>query len=141
MTEKEFAQIWIEKIKDGLKLFPDDFLTTAECEAIELPGKILFLNPPFFGSYQVTDDSGKVILSTDNHFKAKYVLYANRSKPAQLKIPLLEFHIYETVRDYEKHLDKFLKEMEKDFKQYYPNSKAFKRISIQAFNSLNLTRQ
>jgi hypothetical protein len=141
MTEKEFAQIWTDKIKEGLKSFPDDFLTTAECEVIELPGKILFLNPPFFGSYQVTDDSGCAILSTDNHFKAKYVLYANRYKPSQLKIPLNEFQIYETVRDYEKHLDSFLKDMEKDFRQYYPNSKAFKRISIQVFNSLNLTRQ
>ena len=49
--------------------------------------------------------------------------------------------VYETVRDYEKHLDSFLKEMEKEFKQAYPNSKGFKRISIQVFNSLNLTRQ
>ena len=141
MTEKEFAQIWTDKIKLELKSFPDDFITTAECEAIELPGKVLFLNPPFFGSYQITDESGSVIVSTDNHFKAKYLLYANRLKPLQVKIPLDELHIYETVRDYEKHLDGFLKEMEKDFKQYYPNSKAFKRISIQVFNSLNLTRQ
>ncbi len=141
MTEKEFAQIWTERIKAELKNFPDDFITTAECEMVDLPGKILFLNPPFFGSYQITDESGSAIVSTDNHFKAKYILYANRTKPAQLKLPADEMHIYETVRDYERHLDSFLKEMEKDFKQYYPNSKAFKRISIQVFNSLNLTRQ
>jgi hypothetical protein len=141
MTEKEFAQTWIDKIKVELKPFPGDFLTAAECEILELPGKILFLNPPFFGSYQITDDAGIAILSTDNHFKAKYILYANRTKPLQINIPRDEFHIYETVRDYEKHMDNFLKEMEKDFKQYFPNSKAFKRISIQVFNSLNLTRQ
>jgi hypothetical protein len=142
MTEKEFAQYWIDRIKGELKSFPDDFIPkNAMCESIKLPGKILFLNPPFFGSYQITDDSGNPILSTDNHFKAKYILYANRLKPLEIKIPDNELPLYETVRDYEKYLDAFLKEMEKNFKEYFPNSKAFKRISIQVFNSLNLTRQ
>jgi hypothetical protein len=141
MTEKEFAQNWIEKIKDGLKSFPDEFLGKVECQTITLPGTVLFLPPPFFNCYQVTNDSGETIYSTDDHFKAKYILYANRSKPTQLKIPVTDLNVYETVRDYEKHLDKFLKDMEKDFKQTFPASKGFKRISIQVFNSLNLVRQ
>ncbi|MEW6703121.1 MAG: hypothetical protein AB1298_10455 [Bacteroidota bacterium] len=141
MTEKEFAQNWIEKIRGELKTFPDDFAGSVECEVLSLPGKILFLPSPLFGSYQITDETGETYFSTDDHFKAKYIIYGNRSKPAQLKIPIKDLHIYETVRDYEKHLDTFLKEMEKEFKQIFPNSKAFKRISIQVFNSLNLTRQ
>lgn len=141
MTEKEFAQNWIEKIRGELKTFPDDFVGAVECEVLSLPGKVLALPSPLFGSYQITDETGETYFSTDDHFKAKYIIYGNRSKPSQLKIPLKDLHIYETVRDYEKHLDTFLKEMEKDFKQTFPNSKAFKRISIQVFNSLNLTRQ
>ena len=142
MSEKEFVQNWIDKIRNGLKSFPDDFISkNTACEVIPLPGKILFLNPPFFGSYQITDDSGVPILSTDNHFKAKYILYANRVKPPEVKNPTNELPLYESVRDYEKYLDSFLKEMEKNFKESFPNSKAFKRLSIQVFNSLNLVRQ
>jgi hypothetical protein len=140
MTEKEFAQNWIDKIREELKTFPNDFMGFADYEIISLPEKLLFLPPPFFNNYQITDEAGETYISTDDHFKAKYILYANRTKPAQLKIPLRDLHIYETVRDYEKYLDSFLKEMEKDFKQTFPNSKGFKRISIQVFNSLNLTR-
>lgn len=141
MTEKEFAQNWIDKIKGELKNFPDDFIAPVESEILSLPGKLLFLPPPFFNTYQITDESGETYLSTSDHYKAKYILYGNRTKPSQLKIPLRDLHIYETVRDYEKYLDLFLKAMEKDFKQTFPNSKGFKRISIQVFNSLNLTRQ
>lgn len=141
MTEKEFAQNWIEKIKTELKTFPDDFTKSADYEEVNLPGKILFLPPPFFHSYQITNEVGETIYSTDDHFKAKYILYANRLKPMIVKIPSEALAIYEAVRDYEKHLDLFLKEMEKEFKQLFPNSKGFKRISIQVFNSLNLTRQ
>ncbi|MBA4407318.1 hypothetical protein C0389_08595 [bacterium] len=141
MTEKEFSQNWIDKIRGMLKTFPDDFMGATEFEVITLPEKLLFLPPPFFNNYQITDETGETYISTDDHFKAKYILYANRTKPAQVKIPVRDLHIYETVRDYEKHLDSFLKEMEKDFKQNFPNSKGFKRISIQVFNSLNLTRQ
>ncbi len=141
MTEKEFGQKWIEKIRTELKSFPEDFAGDYEFEEIALPGKVLFLNPPFFGSYQITDENGNAIVSTDDHFKAKYVLYANRSRPLQLKIPREELHVYEAIRDYEKYLDALLREMEKEFKQFFPNSKGFKRTSIQVFNSLNLVRQ
>ncbi len=141
MTEKEFAQIWIEKIKKELKNFPGDFISGIECEVIPLPEKLLFMPPPFFNTYQITDESGETYFSTDDHFKAKYILYGNRGKPGELKIPVRDLHIYEAVRDYEKHLDSFLKEMEKEFKHDFPASKGFKRISIQVFNSLNLTRQ
>jgi len=141
MTEKEFGQKWIEKIRTELKSFPEGFVGDYEFEDITLPGKVLFLNPPFFGSYQITDENGNAIVSTDDHFKAKYVLYSNRSRPTQLKIPREELHVYEAVRDYEKYLDALLKEMEKEFKQFFPNSKGFKRTSIQVFNSLNLMRQ
>lgn len=140
MIEKEFISNWIEKVRQELKTFPDQFVKTDNCEVIKLPGKLLFLPPPLFGSYQITDDVGETIFSTDDHFKAKYVMYGNRNKPMELKIPRIDLHVYEAVRDYERHIDTFLKEMEKDFKEAFPKSRGLKSSFTQVFGSLNITR-
>ena len=140
MTEKEFAQNWTEKIKEALKSFPEDFLGNVECETITLPGTVLFLPPPFFSSYQITNEIGETIYSTGDHFKAKYIVYSNKNKPTELKIPRKDLHIYEAVRDYERHIDTFLKEMEKEFKEAFPKSRGIKSLSTQVFGSLNITR-
>ncbi|MDQ7817795.1 MAG: hypothetical protein RDU14_12290 [Melioribacteraceae bacterium] len=140
MTEKEFIEKWVDKIKSELKSFPDDFVHSEEFEEVSLPGKILFLNPPLFGSYQLSDEAGDTFYSTGDMFRAKYVYYANRLKPLGIKIPVDQLRTYETVRDYERYLDGFLKEMEKDFKQTFQKTKGFKIISSQIFSSLNLAR-
>jgi hypothetical protein len=140
MTEKEFVGKWIEKIRVELKKFPDDFLDKEECVTLNLPPRLLIFPPPLFNTYQIIDESGETVYSTDEHFKAKYVIYANRTRPKELKIPVNDLRIYEIVRDYEKHLDVFLKEMEADFKKLWPNSKGFNRTSLQVFNSLDLIR-
>jgi len=140
MTEKDFIQKWVDKIKSELKKFPDDFVHSDNFETVSLPVKILFLNPPLFGSYQLTDEAGDTHYSTDDMFRAKYVYYANRMRPASVHIPVDQLHTYETVRDYERYLDGFLKEMEKDFKQIFQKTKGFKIISAQVFSTLNLTR-
>lgn len=140
MTEKEFIEKWINKIKSELKSFPEDFVHAEAFEEVNLPGKVLFLNPPLFGSYQLSDDAGDTFYSTDDMFRAKYVYYANRTKTVNVKIPVDQLHAYEAVRDYERYLDGFLKEMEKDFKQTFQKTKGFKIISSQIFSSLNLTR-
>jgi hypothetical protein len=140
MTEKDFANQWIDKIKSELKIFPDNFCREWQFEEIVLPPKTLFLPSPLFNSYQIIDEAGETYYSTNEHFRAKYVMYANRGKPSILKIPVDDLHVYEAVRDYEKHIDGFLKLMEADFKQNFQNPKGFKRISIQVFNTLNLIR-
>jgi hypothetical protein len=140
MTEKDFSQKWIDKIKTELKNFPDDFVHADQMEEIQLPGKVLFLNPPLFGSYQLTDEVGDTFFSTDDMFRAKFVYYANRVKPNTVNVPVDQLRTYETVRDYERYLDGYLKEMEKDFKQTFQKIKGFKIISAQIFSSLNLTR-
>jgi len=140
MTEKDFISNWVEKVGQEIKTFPDQFVKTEDCEVIALPGKLLFLPPPLFGSYQITDDIGETIFSTDDHFKAKYVMYSNKYKPKELKIPRKDLHVYEAVRDYERHIDAFLKEMEKEFKEAFPKSRGIKHLSTQVFGSLNITR-
>ena len=140
MTEKEFAAQYIEKVKGELKNFPNDFLAKENCDEIILPGKLLFLPSPLFNCYQIIDEAGETIYSTDDQYKAKYVIYANRTKPVSLQIPKTDLRVYEVVRDYEKYLDNLLKEIETEFKKTFPNSKGFRRISAQMFNSLNLVR-
>jgi hypothetical protein len=141
MTEKEFSEKWIEKIKGELKNFPGDFVHADEFDTVSLPGKVLFLNPPLFGSYQLTDESGETFYSTDDMFRAKYVYYSNRIKPAEVLVPKNELQVYEAVRDYERYLDGLLKEIEKDFKQEFQKQKGLKIISAQIFSALNLIRQ
>lgn len=141
MTEKDFIASWINKIRIELKKFPNDFLKNDdECVTINLPTKLLIFPPPLFNTYQIIDESGETVYSTDDQFKAKYVIYSNRSRPSEIKMPVNDIRVYEVVRDYEKHLDAFLKEMEIDFKHRWPNSKGFNRISLQVFNSLELFR-
>ncbi len=140
MTEKDFASKWTDLVKGELKNFPDDFISKDKCEEIILPGKILFLPSPLFNCYQIIDEVGETIYSTDDHYRAKYIIYANRTKPVNLKMPVTDLRVYEVVRDYEKYLDSILKEIETDFKITFPNSKGFKRTSAQIFNSLNLIR-
>lgn len=140
MTEKEFVSKWIDKIRVELKKFPGDFIKGEECTTLNLPPKLLIFPPPLFNTYQVIDESGETVFSTDENFKAKYVIYANRTRPKELQIPVNDLRIYEIVRDYEKHLDTFLKDMELEFKKLFQNPKGFKRISLQIFNSLDLIR-
>ena len=140
MTEKDFAAQYVEKIKRELKNFPDDFLGKDDCEELLLPGKLLFLPSPLFNCYQIIDEAGETIYSTDDQYRAKYVIYANRTKPVRLRMPKTDLRVYEIVRDYERYLDALLKEIETEFKKNFPNSKGFRRISAQIFNSLNLIR-
>lgn len=141
MTEKDFIAMWIERIRIELKKFPDYFLKRDDSfTVITLPTKLLIFPPPLFNTYQIIDEAGDTIYSTDDQYKAKYILYANRARPAEIKIPSNDIRVYEVVRDYEKHLDSFLKEMEIDFKRRWPNSKGFNRISLHVFNSLELIR-
>lgn len=141
MTEKEFTSKWIDKIKKELLIFPERFVEKFECVDIKMPGKNLLLAPPLFGSYEVVDSDGNIYFHTDNHQHAKYLIYANRNKPLNINLPKLAAEIESAVKEYEKHIDGFLKEMEKDFKKEFPVSKNFPIISAQVFNSLNLIRQ
>ena len=140
MTEKDFVAKWIDKIRVELKKFPNDFIKNAECTVMSVPQKLFIFPPPLFNTYQIIDEGGETIYSTDDQYRAKYIIYSNRSRPAEIKIPVKDLQVYEIVRDYEKHLDSFLKEMEAEFKKLWPTSKAFHRISLQVFNSLDLLR-
>lgn len=140
MTEKEFILRWIEKIKEELKIFPDDFLDKQNLEELELPGKNLLIAPPLFNIYEIIDAEGNIHFSTDDFIKAKFIVYSNRNKPLRIPIPSNSTQLKDTVKKYENYIDGLLKEIEKEFKRNFPASKNFAFVSNQIFNSLNLIR-
>ncbi len=140
MTEKEFQNVWRDKLKENLKDFPSDFLSDEETEEISLPPKPLIIANELFGNYEISDLDDNVVYTTDNYSKVKYILYANRLRPSNLKIPKNQADIEKTLKIYEKTVDTFLKEMSEKFRIVLPTSKSFATISNAILTSLNLKR-
>lgn len=141
MSQKNFVIKWVSEFRSGLlKTFPDDFINDIETIEFSMPGIELILGTELFGQYELTDIEGKSILTVENYPKAKYIIYANRSKPSSIKIPANELMIKDVVKNYEKHLDLLLTGLEKEYKKEFPEMKDFNHVSNQIFNSLNLRR-
>lgn len=140
MTEKEFQNVWRDKLKENLKDFPNDFLSDEETEEISLPPKPLIIANELFGNYEISDLDDNVVYTTDNYSKVKYILYANRLRPSNLKIPKSQSDIEKILKIYEKTVDTFLKEMSEKFRIVLPTSKSFATISNAILTSLNLKR-
>lgn len=140
MTEKEFQNNWREKLKENLKDFPNDFLADEATEKISLPPKPLIIANELFGNYEISDLDDNIVLTTDNYSKVKYILYANRTRPSSLKLPITQTDIEKLLKQYEKSIDSFLKEMSDEFKKNFPNSKSFASVSNSIITSLNLKR-
>ncbi|MBI9071418.1 MAG: hypothetical protein JEY94_07450 [Melioribacteraceae bacterium] len=141
MDEKKFIKIWIEKLKNGMvKSFPNDFIGDAETELMALPGKALVLGPELFGTFEVLDSDKHLFYQAQDLMVAKYLLYANRNKPAEINF-ITDLVLREAaIKNYEKHLDEIVMEIVKDFRLQIPNSKKFFEASNQIFNMLNLQR-
>lgn len=139
MTEREFTQEWVENIKLKLRSFPGDFLEELPLDYLELPRKLLLLNE-LMGAYEITDLAGNTLITTQNIYKAKYILYANRVKPETIAIPRNENDVKTVVKEYEKHLDDILKKMGADYNNKFQNGEKFLKVSAAIFNSLNLQR-
>lgn len=140
MTEKEFQNIWRDKLKENLKDFPNDFITDEETTDILLPPKPLIIANELFGNYEISDLDDNVVYTTDNYSKVKYILYANRARPSSIKIPIDLNNIEKLLKLYEKTVDTFLKVMNDEFKKEFPNSKSFPSVSNSILTSLNLKR-
>ena len=141
MTTTEFQNIWQSKIEDEvLKSFPEGFINGDDFEVIDLPGKPLLKGSELFGNFEIIDTDGDVLLSTDNIYKIKYILYANRSKPSQLKIPTNDNELVSAVKSYEKHLDEIVRMINVDFKKQFPTSDEAVKVSSKIFQLLNLHR-
>ena len=139
--EKKFVQNWTEKLENGLlKNFPEMFIENAETKEVKLPGKTLVLGPELFGAYELMDTGNNTHYQAPDVTHAKFILYANRTKPEVLQVPTSESVIEEAVKSYEKHLDDTVRAIVDDYKKCFPMSKNQVEISNQIFVSLNLQR-
>ena len=141
MSEKDFI---FSKSKDlslsGLKSFPIDFVISKSLNTIEVPEKVLVLGKEFFGSYEVSSAAGDFVLTFNNLFEAKYVVYASQQRKKQIKIPGELSNIKKSVEDYEQYLDELLQEIKKDYLKKFANGKNLISVSNEIFKKLNLTR-
>ncbi len=98
------------------------------------------LGKEFFGSYEVSSAAGDFVLTFNNLFEAKYVVYASQHRKKQIKIPGELSNIKKSVEDYEQYLDELLQEIKKDYVKKINNGKNFTSVSNEIFKKLNLTR-
>jgi rubrerythrin len=141
VSEKDFI---FSKSKDislsGIKSFPIDFSNSKNLTTIEVPEKVLLLGKEFFGSYEVSSATNDFVLTFNNEFEAKYVVYASQSRKNKIKIPSDLIAIKKAVEDYEKYLDQILQEIKKDFLKKFSNEKNLTSVANEIFKKLNLTR-
>lgn len=141
MNTNEFQKIWLKKIESEiLKSFPEDFIEGFDFEIIDLPGKPLLKGTELFGNFEILDTDGDVLLSTDNVYKIKYLLYANRNTPSNTKIPTDDKDLSAAVKSFEKHLDEIVKMVNEDFNKHFSNTEGLTSVTSKIFQILNLRR-
>lgn len=141
MTEKEFILQFTSSISsEGIKKFPDEFVTAGETRELKLPGKTLIMGEEFFGKYEIITVDGTSVMQAESHSEAKYVIYAARTKPSSVSIPVSGKDIKSAVTAYEKYLDSIVKQIEAGFKRKFPDSKNLNSAINEIFRILNLTR-
>jgi hypothetical protein len=141
MDEKKFISLWIQTLNaDTIKSFPKDFSVTGECKAYNLPGKGLLIGNDFFGEIELIDAEGAEVLRVDSYEKAKFIIYANRTRPDVIFIPIDPASIIEMNSRFETYLDSLIKRIDQDYRKRFPASKNFTEALNQIFKHLNLTR-
>ncbi len=140
MKEQQFIRLWAEKIENNLiKRFPDEYILEYKTKPFQLPGKSFAIASELFGQYEVLDVDDKVVIQTDDYSLVKYLLYANRTKPISVLIPVEKEDIQTAVKEYEKLLDSIIKTVMDEIKIVLPTSNRLK-VSNQIFNRISLTR-
>ncbi|GIK61604.1 MAG: hypothetical protein HND39_08380 [Ignavibacteriota bacterium] len=141
MNEKDFI---FSKSKDlslsGLKNFPQDFTFSKKINSIDVPEKVLSLGKEFFGSFEVTSATGDFVMTFQNEFEAKYVVYASQNRKNLINIPADQSAVINAVKEYEKYLDNLLLEIKNEYQRKVNNGKNLTAVSNEIFKKLNLTR-
>ncbi len=141
MTENQFINNWIEKLKSEREQFPKDFINAEiDCYEFLIPDSKLVLGEELFGKHEVLDLKGNSVLLTEDFYLAKFLIYSSYYVTGTIKIPNDMDKLKEAVKVYEKHLDNLLKVIEADLKKSLPESKHLNKVTNQIFNSLNLRR-
>lgn len=141
MNEKKFVTKWINEINAGLaRQFPEDYVSSFECDMLELPGKHLIPGSELFGKFEILDVNGSPVMQTDSYLKSKYIVYSSQFNPFFIPVPKDEANIKAVLKEYEKELDGLLHQIEKEYKSAFPEGKNFREISNQIFKNTRLKR-
>ncbi len=141
MTESEFIAGWISSISsEGLKNFSNNLPEGFSAHEIPLPGKALVMGNNFFGVYEVLTTDGSAVFHSEDLITAKYILYANRNRPASMQIPIDKEIVKKAVNDYENYIDSLIKKIDADFKQHFQNKKDSSFVITAIFKALDVTR-
>ncbi len=79
------------------------------------------------------------VIQTEDYYLVKFLLYANRTKPNSVSIPIEREEVKSTIKEYEKLLDSIIKDVMGNIKVVLPNSDPLK-LSNQIINLINLKR-
>ena len=140
-AEKEFIAKTVETLnKKGIKVFPEEFLSSSETKTIYFPSKTLIMGEEFFGSYEILSADRKVVHQASTYNEAKYLIYASRKKTAEIFIPLSEQEIKQSVLQYEKYLDSIMKEIVSLYKKNYPEGRNSLHVMNEILMIFNLVR-
>lgn len=141
LTEKEFIAKTVETLnKKGIKIFPDEFLSSSALKTISVPVKVLIMGEEFFGSFEILTADRKAVYQASTYSQAKYLIYASRKKTAEINIPLSEEEIKQSVLQYEKYLDSLMKEIVSHYKKNFSEGKNSLFIMNEILMILNLVR-
>lgn len=141
MDEKNFISRWIKTLNDeSIKNFSTDFFAACNCFNYNLPGKALLIGKEFFGEYELISAEGLEVFRVDSYERAKFFIYANRSKPKILSVPIENSFIKDMTTKYERYLDSIIKRIKQDYRSYFLTSKNFTEVINQIYNHLNLVR-
>ena len=141
MDEKEFIISSASRLASkGIKNFPGDFIILKEYTELKLPGKTLLIGEEFFGKYEIHTADGTSVLQAENYLRAKYILYANKQTPHLIHLPVKDDEIKVSIQKYESYLDNLIKDIEAEYKKFFPEQKNSKFIVNEIFKLLNLVR-
>ncbi len=141
MTTKEFTSNWCTRIRNnGIKTFPDDFLSNCETEELLLPQKPLIIGNEFFGHYEILTTDGSSAMQVESHDKAKYLVYASRYKPGKIKIPKSDIEVKTAIKNYHYYLEEIISQIKSDYNKNFPSSKNSNEAVNEIFRILNIIK-
>lgn len=141
MKEREFISLWLQNLQqDEIKEFPLHFISAENTTNIKLPGKTLILGKEFFGTYEILTVDGDLFLQVQSFHTAKYVIYANKYFPKEIRMPLNENDISTSVLAYENYLDSLIRLIGLDYKKKFPGEKNQQTVINNILRAINLIR-
>jgi len=142
LTEKEFIQKWAQKIYDEeIIVFPFEKADgSTYTEEIHLPQKNLMIGSSFFDNYEIITPLGDTVYQAEDYDQAKFIVYASRTRPESISIPLNKNQVKEILTTYEAQVDTLFKNILKDFRRELPQGIDGTETANSVFRLANIVR-